>query len=103
MSAAILASLLKIKYPTVHFVIDDKKAVDKTFPAFWKYLSEAGVELLPPTASPNPLVEVYQPAKSIIIVGDRGAGKTSIGKFIAHKLGLAFIDLDELITNALKD
>jgi 5-enolpyruvylshikimate-3-phosphate synthase len=43
MSMAILASRLHQKFSNVHFVIDDKNAVNKTFPEFWKYLREVGV------------------------------------------------------------
>lgn len=35
--------------------------------------------------------------KRIFLIGYMGAGKTTIGKIIAEKLGLTFIDLDSLI------
>src|SRR5688572_12359414 len=34
------------------------------------------------------------PARNIVLVGPMGAGKTSIGKRLAARLGLAFVDCD---------
>ncbi len=39
--------------------------------------------------------------KNIIIIGFMGAGKTSLGKIIAEKLGFGFIDTDEEISKSL--
>jgi shikimate kinase len=36
-------------------------------------------------------------SKNIYLIGFMGAGKTSVGRILAHKLGLGFSDLDELI------
>lgn len=33
--------------------------------------------------------------KSIILMGPPGAGKTTVGKIVAHKLGLPVIDVDD--------
>ncbi len=32
--------------------------------------------------------------RSIVLVGMMGAGKTSVGKRLAHRLGLPFVDAD---------
>jgi 5-enolpyruvylshikimate-3-phosphate synthase len=45
MSMAILASSLTQKFNRVHFIIDDKYAVNKTFPEFWEYLKEVGIDI----------------------------------------------------------
>src|SRR5688572_5240565 len=34
------------------------------------------------------------PARNLVLVGPMGAGKTSIGKRLANRLGLAFVDCD---------
>ncbi len=40
---------------------------------------------------------VMNPAPHLIFVGPMGAGKTSIGKRIAERFGLAFVDVDQYI------
>ena len=40
------------------------------------------------------------PAKSIVLVGLMGAGKSCIGKRLAHRLGLPFTDADHEIEQA---
>ncbi|MCK7595013.1 shikimate kinase [Pseudomarimonas salicorniae] len=37
------------------------------------------------------------PASNLILVGPMGAGKSSIGKRLARRFGLAFVDVDEAI------
>ncbi len=36
-------------------------------------------------------------AKNIVLIGLMGSGKTTIGKYLAQKTGMGFIDTDELI------
>ncbi len=36
-------------------------------------------------------------SKNIFLIGFMGAGKTSVGRVLAKKMGLDFIDLDEVI------
>jgi shikimate kinase len=38
-----------------------------------------------------------QPAKHLVLVGLMGAGKTTVGRECAQRLGESFVDLDELI------
>ena len=40
------------------------------------------------------------PTKSIALIGMMGVGKTSVGRLLAHKLGLPFIDADSEIEQA---
>ena len=40
------------------------------------------------------------PAKTIVLVGLMGAGKSCIGKRLAHRLGLAFVDADQEVERA---
>jgi 5-enolpyruvylshikimate-3-phosphate synthase len=45
MSMGILASRMSMKYGGVRFIVDDKDAVGKTFPMFWEYIGETGIQL----------------------------------------------------------
>jgi shikimate kinase len=35
--------------------------------------------------------------KNLVLVGFMGAGKTTIGKWVAERLGMSFVDMDQLI------
>lgn len=37
------------------------------------------------------------PAPNLVFVGPMGAGKTSVGRRVAHQLGLEFVDTDQLL------
>lgn len=47
-----------------------------------------------------PLGEILPPGRSIVLVGLMGAGKSSIGKRLAQRLGLDFVDADLEIERA---
>jgi ATP-dependent protease Clp ATPase subunit len=98
MSFAVLSAHLKKSYPSVRFVIDDKNSVNKTFPSFWQYLSQTGVSLSTPIRTESNFTKPFIAKKNIILIGDRGSAKTTIGKYLAHQLGYHFIDLDEVIS-----
>lgn len=60
--------------------------VDKTFPDFWNELSkvtEVKINELKP--------------ENILLTGMRGSGKSTIGKILAGKLDMEFVDMDDLI------
>ena len=44
--------------------------------------------------------QLRRPDRSIVLVGLMGAGKSTVGRRLAHRLGLAFADSDEEIENA---
>jgi len=46
---------------------------------------------------PNHLLMTNKLTGSIILCGMMGSGKTTVGKILADKLELPFIDLDEVI------
>ena len=39
----------------------------------------------------------------IVLVGYMGSGKTTIGKLLANKLKISFLDLDEVVEQGLED
>lgn len=43
------------------------------------------------------MIVKVEPDASIFLIGFMGAGKTTVGRILAEKLGYRFIDLDELI------
>ncbi|KAJ1996187.1 3-dehydroquinate dehydratase (3-dehydroquinase) [Coemansia spiralis] len=83
--------------------IRERRCVGKTWPQWWDVL---GRDLGAPVAGSDPVVhEPDSEAKnaiassnaSIVIIGMRGVGKTSLGKAAAQFLGLAFVDMDEYL------
>lgn len=48
----------------------------------------------PPDANSSPMTE---PRKNIVLVGFMGSGKTTVGKLVARRLSLSFLDMDDLI------
>ena len=103
MSFAVLSSYLKTLYPEVRFIIKDKNCVNKTFPEFWKFMKEAGTKIGIPSMHNSAFSLPATPRKSLILIGDRGCGKSTIGKHFASKLQSSLTDLDQLITNKLQE
>jgi len=52
------------------------------------------------TSSPPPAVDPALRARTLVLVGMMGAGKSSVGKRLAHALDLPFKDADEEIERA---
>ena len=53
-------------------------------------------------ASANARIVELLGGRSVVLVGMMGAGKTSVGKRLAGRLGLTFIDADTAIEEAAK-
>lgn len=77
-------------------IIEDRRCVEKTWPGWWDFIHSIGVELKGIQAPMKPPKTIVN-EKSIILIGMRGAGKTTMGKWVASSLGWSFIDLDHCI------
>ena len=78
-------------------LIKERECVNKTWPGWWDTLRNRfevtlqGVDLEQAHVS----TPETRRSKSIIVIGMRGAGKTTTGKWIADILGWPFTDLDD--------
>ncbi|KAJ2892587.1 3-dehydroquinate dehydratase (3-dehydroquinase), partial [Coemansia aciculifera] len=82
--------------------IRERRCVAKTWPQWWDVLAR---DLGAATAGADPAEEEEKvagtgaavPAPVIVVVGMRGAGKSTLGRAAAKALGLAFVDMDEYV------
>jgi pentafunctional AROM polypeptide len=99
MSFGVLASALSDPV-----LILDKNCVEKTWPTWWDVLENvfempiSGVDHFAKSALQHPETNENL---SIILVGMRGAGKTTMGLMCAAILGRKFIDLDQELEETL--
>ncbi len=68
-----------------NLTIENPSCVSKSYTTFWKELEKCSTQR-PSAKTPN-----------LILTGLRGSGKSKIGKLLAEKLKLNFIDIDEEI------
>ena len=79
-------------------VITERECVGKTWPGWWDTLRLSfnvkmeGVDVESQLGGKSPCSEAGR--KSIYLIGMRGAGKTTTGKWVAALLDLSFVDLD---------
>ena len=79
-------------------LITERECVGKTWPGWWDTMFKSFQVTLngddhddaPPLNAPITSVK-----RSIFVIGMRGAGKTTTGRWISHLLGWKFIDLDK--------
>ncbi|ORE06034.1 Pentafunctional AroM protein [Rhizopus microsporus var. microsporus] len=87
-------------------IITDKKCVEKTWPTWWDDLERKlgvrlnGIDLGARLANKTTLgrnkpTSKTDQSQSLVIVGMRGAGKTTLGQYAAKALGFNFIDVDQ--------
>lgn len=76
-------ALMGIKLAGV--TVRDPGVVGKTFPGFWQTLQSIGVRT------------AIDPDASIVLIGMRGSGKTTVGRILAGHLKRPYLDTDALI------
>jgi len=87
-------------------LIRERECVGKTWPGWWDTLRQTfevqmeGVDLSSPFQVDSKTSEDMQ--KSVFLVGMRGAGKTTTGKWVADLLERQFFDLDALLEAELE-
>lgn len=100
MSLSIISSAIEAQV-----LIQERRCVEKTWPGWWDILhrefkvdlyghSEDEAAVAKQLRSPNE-------DRTIVVIGMRGAGKSSMGKWIASSLGLKFVDLDDYLEDKL--
>ncbi|PPQ86841.1 hypothetical protein CVT26_007796, partial [Gymnopilus dilepis] len=87
-------------------IIEEKRCVEKTWPNWWDDLENKiglkveGVQLEPQTseasasASHSEAPQKHEPSPSVILIGMRGTGKTTVGNMAATALSWPCIDAD---------
>ncbi|CDO96272.1 unnamed protein product [Kluyveromyces dobzhanskii CBS 2104] len=86
-----LASKTAVNGSTVRIL--ERHCTGKTWPGWWDVLhSQLGARL--DGAEPSK-VKSAETKKSVVIIGMRAAGKTTVSKWCAHSLGYNLIDLDD--------
>lgn len=90
-------SLLAAVTPGKTLVLD-KGCTSKTWPDWWDVLArDFGVVLSGADELPERPRATIDGESSILVVGMRGAGKTTMGSLAAQILGRPFIDLDDML------
>jgi pentafunctional AROM polypeptide len=90
-------SVLALAAPNPTLILE-KECTGKTWPGWWDTMSQQfgielqGVEL--DSANATKVKKIDRAAASIFIIGMRGAGKTTSGRWAARSLGKKLIDLD---------
>ncbi|KAJ2610909.1 3-dehydroquinate dehydratase (3-dehydroquinase) [Coemansia sp. RSA 1365] len=84
-------------------VIEERRCVGKTWPQWWDVLARdlgaptigADTGATPTEAASGPTTQTQ--GMSVVLIGMRGVGKTTLGQAAARELGLEFVDLDDLL------
>ncbi|KAJ1719756.1 3-dehydroquinate dehydratase (3-dehydroquinase) [Coemansia erecta] len=81
--------------------IRERRCVGKTWPQWWDVLARdlgapiAGADPAEETSAEDAKADVAKADASIVVIGMRGVGKTTLGRVAARALGLVFVDMDE--------
>ena len=83
-------------------IITEKECVEKTYPEYWDHLRlHLGATLQ--SADSHPSEAPLAPASThCIMIGMRGAGKTTMGKCLARRMGRQFVDMDDVAVDHIK-
>ncbi|KAH8923017.1 Pentafunctional AroM protein [Atractiella rhizophila] len=89
--------------------IEEKDCVSKTWPGWWDDLGTrfqvkvAGAERNPTSVENGPHARetTYDPDASVVLIGMRGAGKTTVGRLGAAALRRPFVDADQYFEDKL--
>ncbi|KJZ78889.1 Pentafunctional AROM polypeptide [Hirsutella minnesotensis 3608] len=101
---AMSLSVLSLVSPAAA-VITERECVGKTWPGWWDTLSQTfqvaldGVDNAPTCQAAT--AQFPAVGRSIFVIGMRGAGKTTAGKWMSTLLGLSVIDLDHELERRL--
>ncbi|TPX15226.1 uncharacterized protein E0L32_004784 [Thyridium curvatum] len=90
-------SVLSVIAPTPVLILE-RECVGKTWPGWWDVLSQSFKVVLDgeePKGVHETIAARSPAARSIFIIGMRGAGKTTAGGWLAEVLGRPFVDLDD--------
>lgn len=98
MSLSLLATSLE---PQV--LLHDRRCVEKTWPGWWDILNRVLKVPLAGHSHPQapPKMPIPNEDKTIVVIGMRGAGKSSMGRWVASSLGLKFKDMDDYMEEKL--
>ncbi|EGX45803.1 hypothetical protein AOL_s00117g8 [Orbilia oligospora ATCC 24927] len=79
-------------------LLHERRCVEKTWPGWWDILSGPfGVPLRGYEVRTEKVATKSRNSSSIVLIGMRGAGKTTMGSWASRILGLPLIDLDTLL------
>lgn len=96
---AMSLSLLASVSGPVH--LEERRCVEKTWPGWWDTLREINQEIEGIESGQFPTAPAARNLKTIVVIGMRGAGKTTLSELAASTLGYQFTDLDHYLEQKL--
>lgn len=74
--------------------IEDPSCVAKSFPDFWERLLALRAQIERGSDNPSEGKGAPQSRESVVLIGHRATGKTTVGSELARRLNLPFFDID---------